>query len=294
MSLKYLGLLALGLSACGVEPSEGNGPWSVAMDAAPPPPALSVTGSCPGTVVIDVDGATPGGTIALLSGVTGGTSVVPAGPCAGHILDIGSPTLRALTPASSMGGFSVSPTLGAAPCGASVQVLDVSTCIVSSPERLGGVVSQFVGGTSTSWVDSSYFRGNRFENVAGGTIDEFSVYLGLGSSCALDFYVHSRVAPWVGNWTLEATNTVQAPPGTTLRSSGPMGVTMVPGREYSLGVGWNCAGRYFEGGSSATTVTAVGLHTGTTWDNTYVGSSGYLPPNLGNRNTIYYQQHVTY
>lgn len=97
------------------------------------PFATSAAGTCGGPATITTSGATPGGNLAYVTGTAGGASVVPAGPCAGTALPVGSPRLRATRTADAAGSDVVNvPSLGPAVCGATYVVLDSATCQVAS------------------------------------------------------------------------------------------------------------------------------------------------------------------
>ena len=48
-----------------------------------------------------------------------------------------------------------------------------------------------IGGTTSEWGSSNYFRGNMFTATEDTMLGWFEVYLGLSDTCELDFYVHS-------------------------------------------------------------------------------------------------------
>jgi len=93
---------------------------------------VDVSGVCPGPVDVLGTNMTAGGQVALLTGRDLGNDVIPAGPCAGTASDLTGLTFRGLYSANGAGELLLTPTLAAGACGASVQMLDVSTCTVST------------------------------------------------------------------------------------------------------------------------------------------------------------------
>lgn len=100
-------------------------------------PTLSVTGSCPGPLVVAGAGAAPGAPVHLFSGSGPGSDAVGAGaPCAGTTSGLAAPTLVASTPASGAGAWSFSGAANASQCALHVQVLDGATCGASPTSAL--------------------------------------------------------------------------------------------------------------------------------------------------------------
>lgn len=115
-------------------------PFLLAPTSASAAPTLSAGGTCPGAVAIAVSGATPSGDVAIVSSSGPGAVTVPPGPCSGTTLHLSSAgiALQAVLAADAAGALSVTPTLGAGACTASVQVLDLSTCAVSNVVQPSG------------------------------------------------------------------------------------------------------------------------------------------------------------
>lgn len=100
-------------------------------------PALNamIEGECPGTVRVAVEGATPNGQIAIVGSLSDGTFVIPEGqPCAGTMLDLGSPLRLIRTARANAEGFAApAVNLPAFACGAArIQVLDAGSCTPSN------------------------------------------------------------------------------------------------------------------------------------------------------------------
>lgn len=93
-------------------------------------PNLSMTGSCPGTKTLTVTGANSGAQLAIAHG-NAGSFIIPNGPCAGTELGISSPILGGFFNADGAGNLSLTFSPGAGVCGRSVQVVDMSSCLVS-------------------------------------------------------------------------------------------------------------------------------------------------------------------
>jgi large repetitive protein len=105
---------------------------AITFSLAPPPPILTLSGTCPGIIYIDILGASNNGNIAIVYG-SAGSFTVPNGPCAGVILDISSPTLAGYFHADANGELNIStPSLPSTFCGLTVQVVDTGTCFVSN------------------------------------------------------------------------------------------------------------------------------------------------------------------
>lgn len=123
----------------------GAGQWNDVFDAAPGSapwsfgyfgvvevegPTLSMVGTCPGPVTFQLTGASPFAPILVLTGTSPGTFVIPAWvSCAGTILDVSSPKVRATLSSDVNGDLSFSVNLPAGACGAlSIQMVDFSAC----------------------------------------------------------------------------------------------------------------------------------------------------------------------
>lgn len=96
---------------------------------------LAITGSCPGPMTVSVTGATASGSIAIAYG-NAGSFIIPGGGCAGVNLAISSPTLAGFFTADASGNLTLSPTVPAALCGLTVQVVDMSSCTASNVDVL--------------------------------------------------------------------------------------------------------------------------------------------------------------
>lgn len=126
--------LVLSLAAC-VDPVTGE-PLvdgevaSLPVDQAPPPPVLSVFGSCPGPMNVVLTSLTPGGqwVLAASPNLAPGVSV-PSGPCAGTPLRIGPPAYLVGTGVANGAGVGLfSATVPPSVCGWYIQAVDISTC----------------------------------------------------------------------------------------------------------------------------------------------------------------------
>ncbi|PCJ55826.1 MAG: hypothetical protein COA70_01755 [Planctomycetota bacterium] len=96
------------------------------------PLRLTITGSCPTSVTFTVVGADPNWLIAFLYGNAGGSFTVSGGPCAGVVLDIGSPVLVGFFHADATGVYTITTPLPAGLCGKTIQVVDVTSCATSN------------------------------------------------------------------------------------------------------------------------------------------------------------------
>lgn len=94
-------------------------------------PTLAISGTCPGVMTISASGLTAGGPVAVVQGPAG-VFVVPGGSCAGVTLDIAVPTLVAVVNADGSGDINGSPTIPAALCGATMQMLDLTACVATN------------------------------------------------------------------------------------------------------------------------------------------------------------------
>ncbi|MFT4625600.1 MAG: hypothetical protein ACI8PZ_004268 [Myxococcota bacterium] len=100
---------------------------------------LTVTGECPGEVVLDMTEFTPGASVALLVGDGAGSVPVPGGPCAGTDSGLGSirtwvGPIRDLDPD---GRLMLRPILPDWACEARFVLLDLATCETSPPTDFG-------------------------------------------------------------------------------------------------------------------------------------------------------------
>ena len=101
---------------------------------------LTVSGACPGDMVLVADGAVPRGNVALVSGAGAGSVAIPSGPCAGTRLGLGPAglTLRGVLAVDATGRAALTPRVPAPACGALVQAVDLETCDVSPVRPLSG------------------------------------------------------------------------------------------------------------------------------------------------------------
>jgi glycosylphosphatidylinositol phospholipase D len=97
---------------------------------------LAISGTCPGSIVLDITGASPVGSVAIGSGPGRGTFTLAAGVCAGATIDLDSPQLEATVTADANGLISLTATVAAGACGRFVQSLDWATCLVSNLARV--------------------------------------------------------------------------------------------------------------------------------------------------------------
>lgn len=95
------------------------------------PSALEViaTGTCPGPVRLVTRGASPSTRFAVVTGTRLSAATIPGGPCRGMPLPVGAPTLRAVRQADPFGRDAlVVPSAPPAACGATVVIIDLTTC----------------------------------------------------------------------------------------------------------------------------------------------------------------------
>lgn len=98
-----------------------------------PGATLTVGGSCPGPASIEGSGLTPGGMVFLLGSAAPGTTAIGGGPCAGTVTALATPSRRVTLTADGAGGVSISPSLPPGACGKSVQLLDLTSCVLTNP-----------------------------------------------------------------------------------------------------------------------------------------------------------------
>ena len=103
-----------------------------------PPPEITLTGTCPGLMVLDGTGMTPNGTVLLGYGFVGGSWFVPGGPCAGAMVQFGDPPTpipgNPSVTADGSGNFSLGLNVPPVACGLVVLIaFDVSSCYSSNP-----------------------------------------------------------------------------------------------------------------------------------------------------------------
>ena len=109
----------------------------IGIGALEPGLVLSLSGSCPGTIVADVSGATAGGVVGLVYSPTTGSFVIPGGlACAGTTLGLGAPARLIQTATSVAGTVTFSGTAPAASCSGFLQAVDGSSCRTSNVEAI--------------------------------------------------------------------------------------------------------------------------------------------------------------
>jgi len=99
-------------------------------------PALTISGTCPGTIDVAVTGGTPGGSIALVRSNSLGNTTVPGGGCAGTQLDLDGAALLSILPLDGNGEFTTTRNVAGALCGAFLQALDLDTCQTTNTAQL--------------------------------------------------------------------------------------------------------------------------------------------------------------
>ena len=97
---------------------------------------LALSGDCTEEVTAAFAGATPGGSVAVYRSPERGADAVPSGPCAGTILGLSNPQLKALEIADGKGGFSTTEILTGKACSQLYQTVDLATCARSNVARL--------------------------------------------------------------------------------------------------------------------------------------------------------------
>ncbi len=141
--------------------------------------SLTVAGACPGPMDISASGLTPGGSVAVLTGRGAGSDVLPGGPCADAVTDLGGVGYATSIRADGAGNILARPAIGAGKCGASVQFLDLSTCSLTNRATFGGGEAEPF--ENELWVDG----------YAYASIDDAPVDAGYGTwinNCQTDPY----------------------------------------------------------------------------------------------------------
>jgi hypothetical protein len=97
-------------------------------------PTIFATGACPGEMELRIADADPGAPLAVLSADGPGEAALPAGPCAGLISGLSPSSLRHRATASSdpSGEATLGFSLPAAACSQWIQVVDLSSCEVTT------------------------------------------------------------------------------------------------------------------------------------------------------------------
>ena len=93
-------------------------------------PNLLITGPCPGQKTLTITGANSGARLAIAHG-NAGSFIIPSGGCAGVELALATPSLAGFFNADATGSLSLTFNPPAGLCGRSVQVIDLSSCLVS-------------------------------------------------------------------------------------------------------------------------------------------------------------------
>lgn len=95
----------------------------------PPPPTLSIAGSCGSTGTVTMTNMTPSGLVFLGWSTTQAAWTVPNGPCAGLILDVVNPNRIIIGPADAAGNFTFSSGIPLSACGNVFVIgVDVASC----------------------------------------------------------------------------------------------------------------------------------------------------------------------
>lgn len=179
-------------------------------------PSLSVSGSCPGAIDIDIAGLTPGANYTLMYGSDTGGDIVPYGPCTGTRTGLDGGRVG-MVMSDADGSVSFSPTVPGGVCGMYIQVMDNSTCELSSAEVVGD------GGGAPGDViyaaDGSAGVGGFWQiDLAAGTADMVSggggitglafggdgVLYGIGSSAGINQGGIYSIDPATGTETFQA------------------------------------------------------------------------------------------
>lgn len=119
------------------------------------PSTLTISGSCPGPIIISVAGATPGAQIGLAWSVNAGVSSVPGGACGGTALGLAAPRLLTFLTADASGAAAFTANAPSSACGVFLQAVDLGACVGSNVEQIGGSTSSFVFPSATSTVIGS-------------------------------------------------------------------------------------------------------------------------------------------
>ena len=150
-------------------------------------PVLAISGSCPGSATVAVAAMTPGGNFAIVKGDGLGSDVIPAGSCAG--VETGLTGLSLVTIRRDRDGDGVEllfPTLPATVCSNILQVIDITTCEVSEPFDMLGLVGTGGGITPGDTASVVTAEGGPVFDPVDGSTDVFG---------SLDF----RCVEWSGS-----------------------------------------------------------------------------------------------
>ncbi|MFT4627732.1 MAG: hypothetical protein ACI8PZ_006419 [Myxococcota bacterium] len=97
-------------------------------------------GSCPGAQRFTIDALAPGAAVALLTGTPDGAGVLRGGPCGGVVTGLGEPRFLARRVDDDFDGtIAFDRVMGPDKCGMPLQVLDLTTCDVSTVLVVGSV-----------------------------------------------------------------------------------------------------------------------------------------------------------
>ena len=112
---------------------DGIGVDDIDVGGTPPPsPLVSTQSACGGQMILDIEGCTHGGLVAVGWSQALGSAAVPAGGCAGTLVDLQNPTKLGVALANSNGSLSWLVQVPQLACGSLyVQLLDVTSCLVS-------------------------------------------------------------------------------------------------------------------------------------------------------------------
>ncbi len=104
--------------------------------------ALSLVGSCPGTLDVSVTGATPSAEVTIYQGAGIDGGVVPSGSCSGTQLEVAAPDLVATATADGVGGASIMLAVDAGDCAEYLEAVNFAgiasdTCATSLAEQIG-------------------------------------------------------------------------------------------------------------------------------------------------------------
>jgi len=164
----------------------------------------------------------------------------------------------------------------------------------TDPTIFVDAVAYEIGGTSSNWTASNYFRANTYQAYDNRTLVEFEHYLSPSGSCDVGFFVFSS-STQSGPWTLQWSSMVTHSAGESFKNSGPINLALTSGTYYALGAGWDCSSTYYglSVGGLAGTDAGVGYFQTNTYDNSYpLFSASFNPTGTGSA-ALAYKQRVT-
>ena len=127
---RVLPVLALMMAACAPETLPARS--TPVLDAAPPP-ALALSGTCPGPMSVTVSGASAQRAVSLYWSGGTGSSTLATGPCAGRVTNLGGTPYKLGTVTSSASGTAGGPlNVPGVACSGYFQILDEATCTLSA------------------------------------------------------------------------------------------------------------------------------------------------------------------